>query len=83
MKVTDVFSWHPLVVDGPPRSKVQLCCRRGAIFGESRRDANSETIMYGLLRDPNFDIDSPELTDAVNNNQGYLFQFSTLQFKKI
>uniref|UniRef100_A0A0R3WAE6 WD_REPEATS_REGION domain-containing protein n=1 Tax=Taenia asiatica TaxID=60517 RepID=A0A0R3WAE6_TAEAS len=60
---------HIEVVDGPPRSKIQLCCRRGAIFGESRRDANSEVVLYGLLKDPNVELDSSEVSDPITGNQ--------------
>ncbi|KAH9284243.1 Transcription initiation factor TFIID subunit 5 [Echinococcus granulosus] len=60
---------HIEVVDGPPRSKIQLCCRRGAIFGESRRDANSEVILYGLLRDPNVELDPSEVSDPITGSQ--------------
>uniref|UniRef100_A0A0R3WJF2 WD_REPEATS_REGION domain-containing protein n=1 Tax=Hydatigena taeniaeformis TaxID=6205 RepID=A0A0R3WJF2_HYDTA len=60
---------HIEVVDGPPRSKIQLCCRRGAIFGESRRDANSEVVFYGLLKDPNVELDPSEVSDAMTGTQ--------------
>ncbi|KAL5108535.1 Transcription initiation factor TFIID subunit 5 [Taenia crassiceps] len=47
----------------------RLYCRRGAIFGESRRDANSEVVLYGLLKDPNVELDSSEVSDPITGNQ--------------
>ncbi|KAH8853821.1 Transcription initiation factor TFIID subunit 5 [Schistosoma japonicum] len=44
------------IVNGPPRSKLQIDCRRGALFGEARFDANKEPVLYGLLRDPSLDL---------------------------
>ncbi|CAH8438797.1 unnamed protein product [Heterobilharzia americana] len=44
------------IVNGPPRSKLQIDCRRGAVFGEARCDANKEPVLYGLLRDPALDM---------------------------
>uniref|UniRef100_A0A5K3FV36 WD_REPEATS_REGION domain-containing protein n=2 Tax=Mesocestoides corti TaxID=53468 RepID=A0A5K3FV36_MESCO len=55
------------VIDGPPRSKLQLCCRRGAIFGESRRDANSEPVLFGLLRDLTVESEPSETIDPMTS----------------
>ncbi|TPP56543.1 Transcription initiation factor TFIID subunit 5 protein [Fasciola gigantica] len=40
------------VIDGPPRTRLQLDVRRGALFGEAPREANKEPVLYGLLLDP-------------------------------
>ncbi|KAA0186815.1 Transcription initiation factor TFIID subunit 5 [Fasciolopsis buskii] len=40
------------VIDGPPRTRLQLDVRRGALFGEAPREANKEPVLYGLLSDP-------------------------------
>ncbi|CAH8450292.1 unnamed protein product [Schistosoma rodhaini] len=44
------------IINGPPRSKLQVDCRRGALFGEARLDANKEPVLYGLLKDPALDL---------------------------
>lgn len=40
------------MIDGPPRTRLQLDVRRGALFGEAPREANKEPVLYGLLSDP-------------------------------
>ncbi len=40
------------------------------MFGESRRDANSEPVLYGLLRDPTIDLDSPDNYDTSTADHG-------------
>ncbi|VDL60354.1 unnamed protein product [Hymenolepis diminuta] len=57
------------VVDGPPRTRLQLYARRGAIFGESRRDANTSAVLCGLLKDPAAELDTPDTNDGVNATQ--------------
>lgn len=61
------------VVDGPPRTRLQLYARRGAIFGESRRDANTSAVLCGLLKDPAAELDTPDTNDGVNATQGWCF----------
>ncbi|KER20783.1 hypothetical protein T265_10741 [Opisthorchis viverrini] len=46
------------VVDGPPRTKLQLDCRRGSLFGEAPRNSNKEPVLYGLLSDPSLNVSS-------------------------
>ncbi|VDP74044.1 unnamed protein product [Schistosoma curassoni] len=67
------------IVNGPPRSKLQVDCRRGALFGEAHFDANKEPVLYGLLRDPTLDLPAEMDTDPgfndidgsnVDNNEG-------------
>ncbi|KAA3676718.1 transcription initiation factor TFIID subunit 5 [Paragonimus westermani] len=40
------------IIDGPPRTRLQFDCRRGALFGEATKDANRDPVFYGLLPDP-------------------------------
>ncbi|VDP26929.1 unnamed protein product [Echinostoma caproni] len=40
------------VIEGPPRTRLQLDVRRGALFGEAPRESNKEPVLYGLLSDP-------------------------------
>ncbi|BHF72249.1 Transcription initiation factor TFIID subunit 5 [Sparganum proliferum] len=60
LKVRIINHAEVLAIDGPPRSKLQLHCRRGALFGEARKDANTEPVLYGLLRDSFASLDTSE-----------------------
>ncbi|CAH8575694.1 unnamed protein product [Dicrocoelium dendriticum] len=53
------------VIDGPPRSKLQLDCRRGALFGEAPREVNKEPVLYGLLNDPSLTLPSGLRNDSI------------------
>ncbi|VDO03523.1 unnamed protein product [Rodentolepis nana] len=57
------------VVDGPPRARLQLYARRGAIFGESRRDANTLPVLCGLLKDPTSELDATDTNDMISATQ--------------
>ncbi|CAL8078495.1 unnamed protein product [Calicophoron daubneyi] len=46
------------VINGPPRTKIQLDCRRGALFGEAQHSTNKEVVLYGLLPDPSVNFSS-------------------------
>ncbi|KAF5397174.1 Transcription initiation factor TFIID subunit 5 [Paragonimus heterotremus] len=52
------------VIDGPPRTRLQFDCRRGALFGEAAKDANRDPVLYGLLPDPSLVVSLGPPADA-------------------
>ncbi|KAL7060844.1 hypothetical protein AAHC03_09564 [Spirometra sp. Aus1] len=46
----------------------KLHCRRGALFGEARKDANTEPVLYGLLRDSSTSLDTSEPAKSSPND---------------
>ncbi len=50
-------------------------CRRGALFGESRREYNQEPVLYGLLRDTDAEGGDNTGDSALDNAVGNVFLF--------
>lgn len=68
MRVFSFATNHPrTVIKGPPRTKIQIDTRRGALFGEAQGGANKELVFYGLLRDPALATLTGGSTDLAQN----------------
>lgn len=49
---------------------MQLYSRRGATFGEARREANSDVVLFGLLHDTSIIMDFPEDAETAGVENG-------------
>ncbi|XP_033114696.1 transcription initiation factor TFIID subunit 5-like [Anneissia japonica] len=55
------------VFDGMPRNKEQISAKAGGMVGEARRDANKAKVFYGLLKEPDINL---QLDDEEESGEG-------------
>ncbi|XP_071943039.1 transcription initiation factor TFIID subunit 5-like [Antedon mediterranea] len=55
------------VFDGMPRNKEQISAKAGGMVGEARRDANKSKVYFGLLKEPDINL---QLDDEEESGEG-------------